>query len=781
MMGDRISLAADNRVQGFEQNPCCLQQSYPAESFASQQQSEILLLAQVQAEPVEVQRAYALLGRGFVNDAIAAFQQAIRRYPRSVPARLGLAIAYRRAGRLPDAWNAYQQVLAQDPNNRLALRTVGVLGGFSPQWQRGGIAALSRLLSLNPNDTEARAQRALLFTYQGRSAEALADYQIVLRTNATAEVVLGAAQAYANTGNYEQARALFNRYLGTGLPITGYAAIAYARSLRNTGNAAAAVQVLELQLQRSSQLDQEGIQTRLELSQAYLANQQPEAAFRVLEPLRGRATAALPLARSLNEVRRRTNAANLDLEVARLYRQAIAATPRPSASLLREVADVLSGIPSQQQFALQLYRQLSRQQPNDQGLFLQQLVLENRLGLLSRAELRQRLQRALQPLPTDPRQRQVLAGILVELDPPEPELLPAYQSLIAAGVNEPFLYFRVAQIALQRNDLVTARRALENYRATPAGAQDPQAALFLLADIERLSGNLEASARAYQTIINSPISDRNILNAALRGLLGIRLTQERADDALAVYDRLIALNPQDPNLELGRASLAFQTRRISQSQAEAILTRWLQQNPTTSPPPEVFSLAGALPPDPRREALYNQLLRVEPNNIPVQLRLIQVIAKRNPQEARERLSQLIARDPKNISAYFIQGQIAQDIDDLQLATNAYQNILALQPKNTDALSALGGVRFRQRRYDEAEELYNQVLTIKPRDITARRSLAGLAAVQDRPVTALEQLEEIQIELAAKGTPDSEVSRQIEQLQESFLRRRGFQPPWERYF
>jgi hypothetical protein len=74
------------------------------------------------------------------------------------------------------------------------------------------------------------------------------------------------------------------------------------------------------------------------------------------------------------------------------------------------------------------------------------------------------------------------------------------------------------------------------------------------------------------------------------------------------------------------------------------------------------------------------------------------------------------------------------------------------------------------------------LFLQPRIIrNSPHPLAGLAVVQDRPVTALEQLEEIQIELAAKGTPDSEVSRQIEQLQESFLRRRGFQPPWERYF
>lgn len=735
---------------------------------------------QAQTLPLEVNQAYTLLGKGLVNDAIAAFKRALGRYPQSLPAQLGLAIAYRRAGRDAEALQAYEQVLAIEPNNQLALRSIGLLGGYRPEWQQQGIDALTTLLNLNVNDTEARAQRALLYGYQGRFAESLADYQIVLQTNTAPDVLLSAAQIYTYNGNYQQGIELFNRYRATGKSITGYGAIAYARALRATGNLPLAVQVLEAQLSRSKKLDDQAIQTRAELSQAYSANQQSSAALAVLAPLRGRPEAILPLARSLNELGRRTNQPAFSQEASDLYQQALKLNPTPSFGLLREVADVLSNVSGEQKFALQIYRQLAQAKPNDKSLLVQQLTLENQLGQSSQADLRQRLSAALQPLPTDPVQQQAIAQALVRLDPPDPEFLPIYQSLLSSGVNEPFLNFRIAQISIQRNDLAEAKSALATYKATPQGNKD-QAPELLLAEIDRREGNLEASAQRYQAlIVSKPTPEPDILNGALRGLAGVRLTQGRPDDALAVYDQLSALNPQDLTIKLGRASVAYQARRISQSQAEAVLSNWIASQPSTATPPELFSLVGALPPDPQRESLYKTLVEVDPSNIPVQLRLVQVIAARNPTEARARVEQLIARDPNNIGAYFVQAQLAQAIGNFQLADQAYQKILAKQPNNTDALSALGGVRFQQRRFDDATKIYSQILALKPGDRGARRALAGLSAVQDRPLESLRQLEQLQMEQVASGAPDTEVSRQMQQIQEDFLRRRGFQPPWERY-
>lgn len=392
---------------------------------------------QAQKSSSATQRGYNLLKKGWVNDAIKAFGQALKQNPQSLQAKVGLAISYNRAGRITEAWETYQQVLAQDPNNQSALKIVGIMGTYRPEWQVRGIAALNTLLKVNPNDVQARSYRALLYSYQGRVSESVADYQTVLEKNPTSEAILGAAQAYSYSRNYQKALELFDRYRVSGKPITGFAAVAYANTLRETGNPQAAVQVLEGQLQRSKSLDKLAIETRAELAKAYVANQQSQQAFAVLEPIQNRPEANLALARSLNEIRSYSNNPGVAQQVATLYRQAIANSPNPSPVLLREAADVFTGLPQQEQTALQLYRQVAPQFPNDKSLVVRQLVLENKLGQLAKNDLKKRLVAEVNLLPSDPVQLQQIALALSDVDAPDPELLSFYQTL-SPKVNVPF-------------------------------------------------------------------------------------------------------------------------------------------------------------------------------------------------------------------------------------------------------------------------------------------------------------------------------------------------------
>ncbi|BAZ26376.1 tetratricopeptide repeat family protein [Kalymmatonema gypsitolerans NIES-4073] len=734
--------------------------------------------AQAQKSSSAVQRGYNLLKKGWVNDAIKAFGQAIKQNPQSLQAKIGLAISYNRAGRINEAWNTYQQVLAQDPNNQSALKIVGIMGTYRPEWQVRGIEALNTLLKSNPNDIQARSYRALLYTYQGKQSEALADYEIVLQNNPTSEVTLGAAQAYSYSRNYQKALELFNRYRTTGKPITGFAAVAYASTLRETGNPTAAVQILQGQLQGSKTLDRLAIETRAELAKTYVANQQLDQAVAILEPIQNRPEAILPLARSLNEIRTSTNNPGVAEQVATLYRRAITNTPNPSPALLREAGDVFTGLPQGEQTALQLYRQAASQLPNDKSLVVRQLALENKLGLLAKSDLQKRLVAELEPLPSDSVQLQQIALALADIDAPDPQLLSVYQTL-SPKVNVPFLNFRVAQIYLQLNDINGARQALAAYTATPEGAKSlaPQ---LLAAEIERREGNLEASAQRFQAVLATKSGSDDVTDGALRGLAGVRIQQRRFDEALAAYDQLIARQPQNLTIQLGRTSIAYQAKKISEQEAQAVLNNWLTTQPATNAPPELFSLVGVLPAEPQREALYNYLVQLDPSYLPLQLRLVQVIAKRNPTEAQARVKQLIARLPNNANTYQLQGELARAVGDLDLAGKAYENILAQQPDNIDALAALGGIRFEQRRFESAQQIYSQVVAQKPQDKDARRALAGLSAIADEPLTALTQLEQLELEQISQGTTDTEASRQRQQIQEDFLQRRGFQPPWENY-
>ncbi|HEY9908114.1 MAG TPA: tetratricopeptide repeat protein [Thermosynechococcaceae cyanobacterium] len=743
--------------------------------------NNFVMPAQAQAVPAEVRDGYVLLGRNQVQDAIALFQSAIQRYPQSVEARLGIAIAYRRNGQDANAFQAYEQVLTIDPNNALALKSIGLLGGYRPEWQARGVEAVTTLLNLNPNDLEARAQRALLYGYQGRFAESLADYQIALQGNPTPEVILGAAQVYTYNGNYARGLELFDRYRQTGKPIEKFAAVAYSRALRSSGSPSQAVQLLENELAKSNKVDELNIQLRSELSQAYLANNQQAQALEILSPLRGRSDALLPLARGLNELGKQASYPALSTEAAGLYRQALAQTTNPPATLLQEAADVLSGQPQEQQFALQLYRQAAQIQPADRALQIKRLALENELGFISKNDLRQSLQSLLQPLPTEPGQQQAIAQALVRVDP-DPSFLSVYQTLLQSGAaaSEPFLNFRVAQILIEQNDLASARSFLAAYTATPQGRSDlaPQ---LLAAEIERREGNLDAGARRYEALVAAKPSD-DILLAALRGLAGIRLAQGRTNEALQLYDQLVARNPQDLRIQLGRTSVAYQAKQVSDSEAEAVLNNWLRSRPATDTPPELFSLVGALPPNPQREPLYTALAQADPNYLPIQLRYVQAIAQRSPAEARIRVNQLIARSRasgnNDVNAYLLQAQLAQAVGDSTLAGQAYQTVITQQPDNISALTGLGDVRFQQRRFSAAEGLYSQAIALNPNDVGIRRSLIEVNVAQDFRMRALQDLEQLQLQQTDGANPG--IAERMQKIEEDFLVRRGFQPPWERY-
>jgi tetratricopeptide (TPR) repeat protein len=738
-----------------------------------------LVVSAAVAQVPAVQRGYDLLNKGWVDGAIAAFEQALLRSPQSSEARLGLAIAYQRAGRDSDAWTAYNQVLDSDPNNQTALKSVGEMGVYRSEWQPRGIEALTTLLNLTPNDLEARAQRALLLGYQGRFTESLADYEIVFQSNSTPEMILGAAQIYTFSGDYQTGLELFNRYQATGSSVPNNALGAYAVALRETGNPAQAINILSDQLSQSQKLDGTEIQLRSDLAQAYQANGQLAKALEVLQPLRDREDGTLALARALSSIGRRERRTDLYQEAATLYRQILAYNENPSFALQREAADVLSELPSSRAAALEIYRQLTQQQPNNRSLLVKQLALEGQLGFISRVELRQRLLSVLQPLPSTLAEQRSLAQALVPLDPPDPELFPVYQSLLANGVDVPFLNFRIAQMLIQRNQLEEAKQAIVAFRATPEGANDLTPEL-LLAEIDRREGNYSDSAARYEGIIQQNPSNE-LLNSALRGLAGIRIAQDRPDDAIAIYDQLLQRNPNDLVIKLGRASLAYQTKRISAISAEAVLDEWLQTRPSTDLPPELFSLVGALPPSPEREELYLALLEVDPDNTPVQLRRLQVIAERDPDLAKTEVEELIARNPDNLSTYFVQGELAFSLNDLDLASQAYQEILAREPDNIGALMALGGVSFTQQRYISAREFYERVLEIRPGYLEARRNLAELSVAQDFRFQALAEFRELNAEQEKMvGESNPELERRIELLSVDILKRRGFQPYWERY-
>ncbi len=728
-------------------------------------------IAPVQAQKSQsslVKQGNRLLKKGWVNDAIQVFRQAIKNNPQSLQANLGLAIAYNRAGKIDAAWNSYQRVLELDPNYQPALKIVGLLGTYRPEWQPKGIESLTTLLNSNPNDLEARSLRALLYYYQGRINDSVADYQVLLTKNPSPKIILGAAETFTYAGDYKKALELFNRYISGGKSITGYPAIAYGRSLQKTGNPTKAIKVLKAQLARSNSLDSLAITTRAELSQAYIVNQQQAEALAILQPLRSKPDATLLLARALNEIRKSKNDRVLAEEVVSLYRKALADNPNPTTSLLLETADVFSGLPQQQQTALKLYQQVGAKLPKDKSLVLRQLALENKLDLISRKDLRERLIGLLQNLPQDTGELQNFANALVQINTRDPELIPGYQRVLVGGVKAPFINFRIAQMYLQQKDTTSARKALAAYEATLGNANDLPSQL-LRAEIEVQEGNLEVSTVIYQNILSTN-PENEIFNGALRALAGIYSQQKRFDQALGAYSQLRSRQPQNLTYQLGQVSVAYQAKRITSEQGTRVVNNWLTTQKATSTPPELYSLVGQLPAVPEWEPLYRYLLQID-RNLQIQKRLLQVVDQRDHAQARALVKQFATNTRE-------QGELSKAIGDLNLAGIAYEKILVNQPNDIKALTALGGIRFEQRRYETAQKIYSQILSQQPQDEDAQMAIADLYGILDRPLAALEKMEQLQNYKKEKGVTDQELSRRIQQIQEDFLLRRGFQPFWE---
>jgi tetratricopeptide (TPR) repeat protein len=733
----------------------------------------------VYGQSAAVRQGYSLLSAGQVDDAIATFQRQLQQNPNDLDALLGLGIAYRRAGRGEEALATYQRVLALDPNNQLALSTLGLLGEFRPEWQPIGIEALTRLLDQDPTLVEARAQRAKLFYYQGLYSQALADYAIVLPQTSDPEILGPAAEAHTFSGDYPTGLALFDRYRAAGGQIRGDRTIAYAQALRESGQIDQAIQWLNQELQRYPNFDTQQIRLRGALASTYATNRQFQAALDLIQPLRGRMDSRLTLARALHAIGDYSQQIGYRREAADLYLNVLNTTPNLTPGVLREASFVLGNLPQHQRVALQLVGQLQEILPDDVALSLQQQILQYELGALDRESFAQQVASMLPSLPGDAYQVRVMGQVLSRVDPPLPELLPLYQSLVAGGATEAFLHYRIAQIYVQQGRFREARTALNTYATTPAGSRDTETIELLLADIERREGNLAQSAQWYQTLLNRTQSP-SIRRGALQGLAGVYAIQGNYPQALAIYDQLIAENPQELAYQLGRAALAYQAGLIIEAQATAVLNQGLQQYGAANAPPELITLATVLPPSSDRAAMYQTLLAANPGNAQLQLRSLQVLAQADPAQAQAQAAQLVASNPNNLDWYFVQGEIAQQVGDYDEARQVYTTLLQMQPNNQDALLALAGLEFQTGGYDRATELYQQALALDNQNSTARTSLASLNAAQGRPLEAIRQLQAWQQEQSSRGIADPQIARQIQQIQETLLLQRGIQPPWERF-
>jgi tetratricopeptide (TPR) repeat protein len=274
----------------------------------------------------------------------------------------------------------------------------------------------------------------------------------------------------------------------------------------------------------------------------------------------------------------------------------------------------------------------------------------------------------------------------------------------------------------------------------------------------------------YKQIISTNTATQILLRAAAAaGFSGY------AEESIALYDRILAATPDNPEAQLNRAYFGLQANQVSVAEATKTLDTWLEKNPTDTSP-ALLNLVGAIPADSQRQDLYDRLLIAVPNSLVVKRQALQVLAIQNPDAARSQLAKLMQENPNNPLAYFVQGEVAKTLKDLDLAAQSYETLLQQKPDRPDALIALGGVRFEQKRYGDAETLLNQVLVSQPENLEVHKILADLQVTQDHPLLALKLL----YHARKISKSDRDINDRIAQIEIANLSRRSFQTKWEGY-
>lgn len=227
-------------------------------------------------------------------------------------------------------------------------------------------------------------------------------------------------------------------------------------------------------------------------------------------------------------------------------------------------------------------------------------------------------------------------------------------------------------------------------RAAPARAQDP-------ADRAWAAGDVQAATPLYEARLAADSSDAT----ALHRVALVRAWAERYAESLALFDRLLRIDPANREARVDRARvLAW---RGDPGAAARALDPLLAADPGYLPAlqarAQFESWAGAYD---EALATYGRIQEITPDD-------------RSTGLSRARVLSWASR--------------------FDAAVAAYDSLLARNPRDTEALLGLGTVLAWASRLDSAEAVYGRVLALEPGNAEALRGLARTAAWGGRLVAA----------------------------------------------
>lgn len=297
--------------------------------------------------------------------------------------------------------------------------------------------------------------------------------------------------------------------------------------------------------------------------------------------------------------------------------------------------------------------------------------------------------------------------------------------------------YLIGQLAYGREDFDAA---LANLARAGELITEPVPILHAkLAELHVRAGNLEkALAESEAALTSEPENESFLLLRA-----GILEALGRPREAEPVYTQVITRYPDSYEAAVLLASLY--TKRGANDLALDVLKKLVQRAPKEPIGHyylgRFYEAEGKLA---EAESSYERSASLTPDNTPLQIDLVRIAIKnRKFERARELCSAILERDPNNVTARRVLGQLLIGENKLDEALAHLQVLESVEDDASETRFKIAVIQIEKQNYPEAIRELNLLLAKNPKHSAARYYLASIYAGSGRRREAIDELRKIE--------------------------------------
>lgn len=295
--------------------------------------------------------------------------------------------------------------------------------------------------------------------------------------------------------------------------------------------------------------------------------------------------------------------------------------------------------------------------------------------------------------------------------------ITALQNMDAIYKHSAQVKYQLALAYVRQGDITRAKDRLDQALTLQPGFDQ---ATMLLAELNMRTGNAGAAIASLSALLDK----QPRVGSAYLTLAKAYLAEKNPDQALAVYRRMAAVFPENPEPALLLGIVLGQQRRLPE--ARASFEKAVEIRPGYAPALEELLNMDLI--EKRYAAATDgveEMIRKNPKAAgPLVFRARICLAQQDPAGAESALRKAIDLDPKLSVAYVLlartymaSNQSKQALDEL--------TALAAKTKSETAMILIAQIHISLKQYEAARDAYQSLLTVDPKSITALNNLARL--------------------------------------------------------